>query len=81
MIKKDVLLKLDYDTPIPAFLDLYLYTQIFTKYPLYYIAQPLTYWRRHPKSYNAISNHANNYAKTDEFLRKLNNLLAKQKDI
>ena len=80
-IKKDVLSRLDFDTPIPAFLDLYLYTQIFAKYPLYYIAQPITYWRRHPKSYNAISNQANNYVKSDEFLRKINDVLAKQKDI
>ena len=80
-IKKNILLKLDFDTPIPAFLDLYLYMQIFAKYPLYYIAQPLTYWRRHPKSYNAISNQANNYARTAEFLRKINDVLAKQKDI
>lgn len=81
MIKKDVLKNLDFDTPIPAFLDLYLYKQILAKYPLYYIAKPLTYWRRHTKSYNAISNQVNNYAKEKEFLRKIKEVLARQKDI
>lgn len=81
MIKKDVLQALYFDTPIPAFLDLYLYKQILAKYPLYYIAEPLTYWRKHPQSYNAISNQGKNYAKTEEFLRKIKEVIAKQKDI
>lgn len=80
-IKSSILKKLDFNTPIPAFLDLYLYQQIFAQYPLYYISQSLTYWRRHAISYNATLNQANNYAKTKDFIIKIKEVLAKQKDI
>ena len=79
IIQRDLLLKLDFDTPIPAFLDLYLYRQIFEKYPLYYIGKPLTYWRRHVDSYNAFKNQAANSKKSDIFLSKLKKVIQEQK--
>ena len=75
MIKKDILKQLDFDTPIPAFLDLYLYKQIWKNYPLYYIKKRLTYWRRHSQSFNSITNQPENNAKADVFLKKIHKLL------
>lgn len=80
IIKREILLRLDYDTPIPAFLDLYLYRQIFAKYPLYYIKRPLTYWRRHFNNYNAPQNQSTNGKNSEKFLNKLKEVIEKQKN-
>lgn len=77
MIQRDILKNLDYDTPIPAFLDLYLYRQILAKYPLYYIKKQLTYWRRHIKSFNSNQNQPEHYAKAEAFLQKLKEIIEK----
>lgn len=50
-IKTKILLKLDFLPPKPDILDLWLYRQIFVNYDLYYIATPLTMWRKHFQSY------------------------------
>ena len=54
-IKKDVLTSLDYETPIPAWIDFWLYRQILIEHPLYYVNEDLTFWRQQPKSYNGAS--------------------------
>ena len=54
MIRKDVLSGLDFDTPIPAWLDFWLYRQILKDSYLYYVNQELTYWRLHA-SFNDVS--------------------------
>lgn len=54
MIRRDVLQKLDFNTPIPAWIDSWLYRQILRDAYLYYTKERLTYWRLH-KSYNDIA--------------------------
>ena len=54
MIRKDVLSGLDFDTPIPAWLDFWLYRQILRDSYLYYVNQELTYWRLHA-SFNDVN--------------------------
>ena len=50
-IKTEILLQLDFLPPKSDILDLWLYRQIFVNYDLYYIATPLTMWRKHFQSY------------------------------
>ncbi len=52
MIKKSVLMSLDFNTPIPGWLDFWLYRQIFASQKLFYISEKLTFWRQH-ESMNA----------------------------
>lgn len=74
LIKKEILDKLDFNTPVPAFLDFWLYRQILSRYPLYYTKQKLTFWRQH-NSYNGIVNSRKNVEKMDIFIQKSNELL------
>ena len=68
MIKRDILMTLNYDSPIPAWIDLWLYRQILQSHILYNCDKELTFWRQHPKSYNSIvSNEGNNSCHADEF--------------
>ena len=52
MIKKSVLMSLDFNTPIPGWLDFWLYRQIFASHKLFYVSEKLTFWRQH-ESMNA----------------------------
>ena len=51
VIKADVLRPLDFNSPVPSHLDLWLYRQIFAKYPMHYCDTAVTYWRMHADSY------------------------------
>lgn len=53
IIKTDIIKKLDFKTPKVAVLDLWLYRQIYEKYPLYHTSKTLTKWRKHNTSYGA----------------------------
>lgn len=75
VIKKDVLLLCNFDTPIPAYIDLFLYKQIFAKYPLYFIDKKLTFWRRHTKNYNTTAKSNKYDKKSEEFTKKLQEVL------
>lgn len=75
VIKRDVLLLCSFDTPIPAFIDLFLYKQIWIKHPLYYINKTLTFWRRHMKNYNTTAKSNEYREKSEEFSKKLQEVL------
>lgn len=75
VIKRDVLLLCSFDTPIPAFIDLFLYKQIWIKHPLYYINKTLTFWRRHTKNYNTTAKSNEYREKSEEFSKKLQEVL------
>ncbi len=51
MIKKEVLLSLDFESPIPAWIDFWLYRQILKDNLLFFVEEKLTFWRQHA-SYN-----------------------------
>lgn len=51
MIKTDVLKKLNFDSPVPAWVDFWLYRQILKDNLLFYVDAKLTFWRQH-ESYN-----------------------------
>lgn len=61
MIKRDVLQALNFQSPIPAWIDFWLYRQILKDHILYFTDKKLTYWRQHD-SFNAPSN-AEKFAK------------------
>ena len=46
-IRKDLILSLDFNSPIKAFLDYYLWMQASSKASFYYIDEKLTNWRMH----------------------------------
>lgn len=50
MVRKSVLKKCDFNSPIKAFLDYFLWSQFADK-NIYYLAEKLTYWRMHSDSY------------------------------
>ncbi len=70
MIKRACLEGLDYDSPIPAWLDLWLYRQILAKNKLYYTRKKLTYWYLHD-SYNGLRKAAQYAKKFDMFQYQL----------
>ncbi len=51
MAKKDLLIKLDYNTPVDVCLDYYLWMQALEKTKVYFIDEKLTNWRQHKDSY------------------------------
>lgn len=55
MIRTDVLRSLDFSTPVPAWIDFWLYRQILNNHMLYFVDSKLTFWRQHD-SYNAPAN-------------------------
>ncbi len=76
MIKREILLNLNFNSPIPAWLDFWLYRQILSKYKLFYTPKKLTSWYIH-KSYNTL-NKAQEYEKMfDWFLLKSEALLGR----
>lgn len=78
MIKTDILKKLDFNSPVSAFLDFWLYRQILSEYPLYYTKRKLTFWRQH-NSFNGLLNSKNNIKKMDLFINKSDILLNNKK--
>lgn len=74
MIKREILIDLDYNTPIPAWIDFWLYRQILINNVLYFVDEELTFWRQH-ESYNGLENSSKIYGRLAEFLEKSNRLL------
>ena len=66
-IKKSVLQDLNFDSYIPAWTDWWLYRQILSKHPLYYINKKLTKYRLH-KSYNDLEQSSKQTQNIDVFL-------------
>ena len=74
-IKTSNLVNLDFNPPISVFLDLWIYNQIFAKYPLYYLFDKLTYWRKHPDSFGYRAHEFNE--QNDDFIKKLKEITKK----
>lgn len=55
-VKKEVIQQANFNTPYPAWLDFWLWRQICVFNKVYYIPQEITFWRKHDKSFDAISN-------------------------
>ena len=77
MIKKDILLKCDFNAPIQAWLDFWLWRQVSLLYPIGYIDKKLTHWRIHENSFVLVDYDKNNDNKK-LFRQKSNKLLAKK---
>lgn len=73
MIRKDVFQNLDYNTPIPAWIDFWLYRQMLKSELLFYTADKLTYWRQH-NLFNGISN-VDKYAAERDWFIYMNDLV------
>lgn len=74
MIKRDLLLSLDYNTPVPAWIDFWLYRQILINHILYFVDEELTLWRQH-HSFNSRENSAKIVDSLPSFLQKSNQLI------
>lgn len=74
MIRTDIIKNLDYNAPVPAWIDFWLYRQILIKYPLYFVDIEMTFWRQH-NSYNGVANSSKIVNKLNEFLKKSDALI------
>lgn len=74
MIKRNLLLSLDYNTPVPAWIDFWLYRQILINHILYFVDEDLTFWRQHD-SFNSLENSAKIADCLPSFLQKSNQLI------
>ncbi len=67
MIKRKIFKGLNFDSPIPAWLDWWLYKQILQHHKLYYCPKKVTIWNAHGDSFNnANSSNNNDYKKTND---------------
>lgn len=75
MIKREILQSLDYESPIPAWIDFWLYRQILKDNLLFFVDDKITYWRQHA-SYNG-ADFIEDKAQVNSliFLKASNNLL------
>lgn len=64
MVKKNLIEECNFNTPVNALLDLWLWTQIAQKTKFYYLNKPLTMWRVHNQSF------INNYKGDTELFQK-----------
>lgn len=68
MVRKDVLSRLDFNTPVQAWLDFWLYRQILKDELLFYIPEKLTRWRQH-QSFNGVTSAASyTHIESDVFI-------------
>ncbi|MDR2338173.1 MAG: glycosyltransferase [Deltaproteobacteria bacterium] len=81
MIKRTELLKCNFDSElIPAWVDWWLWRQLLIKFPVFYLAERLTFWRVHSASYNAETHLQERIEKLDDFLRLNNQVILKQQN-
>lgn len=73
-IRRDVMERLNFDCPVEAWTDFWLYRQIEKYYPLYYIRRKLTFWRQH-ESLNGEQSQGDFDGKMSVFLAASNRLL------
>lgn len=78
MIKRDILLSLDYNPVVPAWIDFWLYRQIFKKDILFHTFEKLTYWRMH-ESYNSLDN-SDKYSFFNKLFIQINDSLLSDKE-
>lgn len=74
MLKANILKKCDFNSPIDAWLDWWLWRQISAKHSIGFIDKHLTYWRRHKKNY-ILRNEAENEEKKEDFIKKSNEVI------
>lgn len=74
MIKSSELKELDFNSPIPAWIDFWLYRQILKTNDLYYLRDKLTYWRMH-ESFNCKSKVEEYDRLSDMFIQQSDNLI------
>lgn len=77
MIKTDLLRQLDFNSPITAWLDFWLWRQTALLYPIGYIDKKLTFWRIHNNSFVLQEFDKNNSNK--KYFRNLSNKLLRKK--
>ena len=75
MIKKSELVKCDFDCPVKALVDHYLWIQLGMKNKFYYINEKLTLWRMHANSF--LNSYERNKIQKLDMKIKINNMLAK----
>lgn len=73
-ISKDLLLSCDFNAYHLQYIDFWLWRQLCLRYPVNYINNAVTWWRRHPESYDNRSN----IEDTTDFLLASNGLLKEQ---
>ena len=77
MIKRNILEKLNFNSPIPEWLDWWLWRQYAIKYPIDFIDKKLTYWRKHNESYDTTA--SGDFDNKCQKLREFSNKLLKKK--
>ena len=73
-IKKWLFNYINFNSPIPAWIDFWVYRQILQRYDLYFLPQKLTRWRMH-NSYNDPTKAAEYTKHAKEFMEKSNKLI------
>ena len=76
-VRKDILMKCNYNSTIAPYLDFWLWRQICIDSNIYYLEGCKTYWRKHDESYD-MRNHIKNI---NRFLIDSNNLLLQKINI
>ena len=76
-IKRDLLLKCDFDSYHPQYLDFWIWRQVCFKYPIHFTSDAITYWRRHSKSYDSKEN----ISDITQFLLESNKIIEKENPI
>lgn len=76
LVSKKVLAVLNYDTPIPAWIDFWLYRQIFNMgESVYYVPEKITRWRQHANSFNGLVQNKYNEKSADNFFHLGNRMM------
>ncbi len=78
-IKKWLFNNINFNSPIPAWVDFWIYRQILQRYDLYFLPQKLTRWRMHD-SYNDPTKAAEYTKHAKEFMEKSNKLIFNPQD-
>lgn len=73
-IRKDLLLDVDWNSPIPKYIDYWIYRQLSFKYPVFFCKQAITYWYKHDESYDSVDKKE----KIDNFRIKSDQLISKK---
>lgn len=74
MIKTEIIRKLNFESPIPAWIDFWLYRQILKDNILFYTPKELTFWRMH-NSYNGIVNSQKHFVNKETFIEQSDSII------
>lgn len=70
-VKTSLLRKCDFCSPLPQYIDFWLWRQILSTEPCFYCDSAITYWRKHPLSYDQRKNVTN----LEQFITLSDNLI------